>query len=158
MDMDAEIPQTELKMWMKKAREQTKETLLDFFKEVDLIPPSYGNAVHKTAICTVATAWAIQREQQGGITGFQAGAVMWEFIRFWESKESPLKLVDYENMLYPQYDYHFEKIISKSTWDWLQKKAKEELQSGCGMCPEVREHMEKIVMGMVPFGYIVKDD
>ena len=153
-----EIPRAEVEMWMKKAHDQTPETLAQFLKDVrDGIPVSYGNIVHKMAISAIATTWAVDHSDQGGITGFQAGCVMWEYIQFWMSLHHPLSLIDYENMLYPQYEDRFTSI-SKETFAWMQKRAREILEENKdhGMHPNVREHMERIIMGQPPFGFRVR--
>lgn len=118
----------------------------------------YGTICHAVAAAAQASAWLMDAGPQGGITGFQAGAVMWTFIQNWMSMKGPLKLVKYENMLYPQYDAHFEKTIGSGTWKWLQEEASKRLAEKSPMGPFVKEHMESIVAGKVPFGYEVSDD
>jgi len=97
-----------------------------------------------------------------GITGFQAGFVMWDFIRFWnhESNKCGMRLIDYDDMLYPQHDYKFEKTIDKRTFEALQKAAKERLKEAEKepVHPKVAEHWQSIVDGKVPFGYSIKED
>ncbi len=43
--------------------------------------------------------------------------MMWQFITNWmsEYKDKPLRLVNYDKMLYPQYAGDFSKTISKET-------------------------------------------
>jgi hypothetical protein len=73
--------------------------------------------------------------------------------------DAPARLVQYGNMLYPQYGRAFEKTISPSTWEWLQKKATEKLQEGTRVWHhEVVAHLESIVQGTVPFGYTIEED
>lgn len=86
---------------------------------------------------------------------------MWDFIRDWafNDNECGLKLVDYDDMLYPQYEYNFEKVISAETWEALQKTAKAKLDEDDGfVCGSVRNHWQSIVDGHVPFGYVVEED
>lgn len=109
-----------------------------------------------------APIWAANEEKgaQGGITGFQVGAVMWEFIRRWEftSNKTGLKILNYDNMLYPQMADKFEKKISRGVWNLLQKEAKERLEKdGESAADSVVAHWRSIVAGKVPFGYVVKD-
>lgn len=144
--------------WYKEASEQTLETLPAFMKKLaEEFEHDYGTICHALAASATAAAWAMNRTEQGGITGFQGGAVMWEFIRQWMyvGEHKPLRLVDYSNMLYPQYADKFERTISQDTWKWLQERAKEQLTNDA-MSPRVREHMERIVNGVVPFGYTVE--
>lgn len=89
-----------------------------------------------------------------GLTGFQASWIMLQFISKELHKEC-FRLLDYENMLFPQYEHDFREI-SKSTWEWMQKKAAEYLKEGGG-CKEVRDHWQSIVNGVVPFGYKIRE-
>jgi hypothetical protein len=144
--------------WYKEAHEQTMETLPAFMtKLAQEFEHDYGTICHALAASAIASAWAMNRTEQGGITGFQAGAVMWEFIKNWGygGELKPLRLFDYSNMLYPQYEEYFEKTISEDTWKWLQAQAAEQLNGNDAMSATVREHLESIINGVVPFGYAV---
>ena len=116
----------------------------------------YGTAPRAIAQAALATAWYLSRGF--GITGFQASCVMWDFIMDWHCPHNKcgLKIVDYDNMLYPQYDYKFQKTISRSTYEALQKAAKENLENHNSAHPNVVEHWKYIADGNVPFGYIVE--
>lgn len=74
-----------------------------------------------------ATMRAIDKSPSGGITGFQAGCIMWEFIRKWyfSSNKCGLKIVDYDNLLYPQKESSFDRVLSKDIWENVQNQAKE---------------------------------
>lgn len=138
---------------------ETFDDLVAFLKHVkDNCNCGYGEAPRAMAQAAVATAWYLAREF--GITGFQAGFVMWDFIREWEYRYNKcgLKIVDFDDMLYPQYDYKFEKRISLDTWAAIQNAAKENLEDETYAHPTVREHWQSIVDGKVPFGYIVKEE
>lgn len=118
----------------------------------------YGTACHAIGAAAVATAWYGAYAE--GITGFQAGFVMWDFIMHWTKTHNKcgLKLIDYDDLLYPQYRDKFEKTIDQDTWRHIQEQAKNNLESNEAACMEVRKHWQKIVSGMVPFGYEVEDD
>jgi len=118
----------------------------------------YGTACHAIGAAAVATAWYGAHVES--ITGFQASFVMWDFIRYWikTSNKCGLKLVDYDDFLYPQYRYKFEKTIDKDTWERIQEQAKNNLESNEDACLEVRNHWKYITCGIVPFDYTVKDD
>lgn len=118
----------------------------------------YGTVCHAIGAAAVAAAWYGANVQ--GITGFQASFVMWDFIKYWIKKhnECGLKLVDYDDFLYPQYQYKFDKTISKDVWMRIQKTAKNNLESNEVACPEVRNHWMNIACGIVPFGYKLEDD
>ena len=148
------------KEWFSEAKKQTPETLIDFINHVmnDYIH-DYGTVCHAISACAIAAAWAANEAPGscGGITGFQAGFVMWDFIRQWEfpSNKCGLKIVNYDNMLYPQYEEKFAKTISKDAWALIQKEAVERLKD-CEHChSDVVMHWKSIVGGEVPFGYVI---
>lgn len=157
-----------LEQLRKEAKEQTLETLPAFLKRLgEDYSHDYGTICHAIAIAAYAAARVVDNGPQGGITGFQAGAVMWEFIRLWKHIDGPCRLLQYDKMLYPQYDEHYARTISKSTWEWLQKEAKTKLAEAAKQqlvasevtpSPVVLAHWQSIVDGTVPFGYIVDKD
>ena len=120
----------------------------------------YGEAPRSIAQAALATAWYFASDF--GITGFQAGFVMWDFIQGWlfEDNKCGMKIIDYDDMLYPQYNDKFEKVLSKETFEALQKEAKKKLESHKNECVHsaVWEHWKSIANGNVPFGYVVKDE
>jgi hypothetical protein len=148
--------------WKTKAKTCTVETLSTFIKELtENYTHDYGTICHAMTIASIAAAWAIDRSEQGGITGFQAGAIMWEFIKEWNYSHNKvgLRLIDYDNFLYPQYEHSFEKVITKRTFEVLQREAEILIKNNSidTTCIEVYKHWQSIVDGVVPFGYTVKD-
>ena len=165
------------------------DKLVEFLKDVrDNYNTDYGTAPRAIAQASVATAWYLA--SVFGITNFQAGFVMWDFIRDWQYRDNEcgLKIIDYDLMLYPQYEYKFtEKTISKWQWEVLQKKAQKEIDrinetvesynksQAEGMedfinkegrdwvdtdfCNiRVLNHWKSIVEGKVPFGFKVEKE
>jgi predicted metalloprotease with PDZ domain len=118
----------------------------------------YGTIANAVAACAIQAARKMNNQNQGGISGFQAGAVMWIFIRRWMHKEGPLKLLDFDDMLFPQYKDRFDKTISEETYRYLINKAKENLETRTDAAPEVKKHWEHIAKGEIPFGYRMKPD
>ena len=149
-----------LKEWEEQSSVMTLEKLPEFLNHLlNDYQHGYGTICHAIAIGSVATAWAMDKDDQGGITGFQGSAVMFEFMKKWDIglKNVPFKLVNFENMLYPQYYDKFQKTITRSTWEYLQTKAKQNLDERGMVHPDVKKHWEEIVDGIVPFGYIVTE-
>lgn len=152
------------KIWFEEAGEQTIETLPQFINHImNDYDHDYGTICHAIAACSLAAAWAANKHEQGHITGFQASFVMWDFIKEWmySGNQSGLRIVDYDDMLYPQYKDKFDKIISKETFEGIQKAAQEsleEVKQGREAHPDVIKHWESIVAGNVPFGYKIKED
>lgn len=119
----------------------------------------YGAVCKAVAACAVAAGYAADAYPSAGITGFQAGEVMWLFIRHWLHLEHPLGLIQYEHMLYPQYKYQFEKTIDQSTADWLKKEATRRLAEDSDHCAtSVLEHWKFLSEGGLPFGYTIKEN
>ena len=147
------------KEWMIEAREQTLETLPDFITKLTTqYDHDYGTICHAIAAAAVGAAWAVEKSPQGGITGFQAGAITWEIIRGWNGSmlgDCGAKIVKYENMLYPQYEQDFDKKISSGVWKNIKKQASENLALKGGN-ENVLAHWKSIADGVVPFGYEVE--
>lgn len=151
----------EVKEQLEKERKDIKsfDDLVTFLQRVkDNCNTGYGTAPRSIAQAALATAWYLASDF--GITGFQAGFVMWDFIRDWmySNNECGMKIVNYDDMLYPQYEDKYEKTISKSTFEALQKAAKKNLETSGYAHPNVINHWESIVKGNVPFDYVVRDE
>jgi len=147
------------KEWFKQASEiKTIEDLTKFINHLlNDYDHDYGTVCHAIGACISAAAWLGAEVQ--GITGFQAGFVMWDFIRNWtkQSNKCGLRLIDYDDFLYPQYEYKFDKIISSDTWQTIQEEAKKNLESSPYAAEVVKNHWRTIALGQVPFGYRVED-
>jgi hypothetical protein len=148
------------KAWYVEARNiRTKEEFCTFIDKLDLkYKHDYGTIVHAVSAAALAGAWVMEQTDQGGITGFQAGGVMWEFIKHWIHQEGPLRLLEYEKMLYPQDQERFEKTLDQDTADWLKAEAQKKLgeDHAEGVHPEVLAHWQKLAAGELPWGYTVK--
>ena len=147
------------KEWFARASKMELKDLPAFIDEMmNKYGHDYGTVCHAVAACALAAAWTTCKV--AGLTGFQAGCVMWDFIHNWmyRNNECGLKIVDYDKMLYPQYEYRFEKTITPETWKNLMNKAKQKLATENNVHPAVKEHWEKIANGEIPFGYQVKEE
>ena len=143
----------------KRKQIKTFEDLIKYLEDVkDNYNYDYGVAPRAIGQATLAVAWFLS--EQFGITGFQAGCVPYLFIRGWNKPNNKcgLDLVDYDNMLYPQCEEQFQKIISKNCWIKLQEEANRNLLEHNSACNEVINHWKSIIDGKVPFGYEVKDE
>jgi hypothetical protein len=132
-----------------------------------------ADCYEETANATTALAHAAVEmcAYQFGLTGFQVGCIMWGIIDklIIEEHDCGLRMLNYNNMIYPQYENNFEKTIDNETWEALQAKARkryeenekelEKLANGDEYAfpahPEVAAHWKSIVDGKVPFGYKV---
>ena len=122
----------------------------------------YDSVVKAFTACLCACAWAIN--QQAGLTGFQAGFVPLLFMQKWNGigEDVGLRVIDYDNMLYPQYEENFSKVMSQDVYNSLVEKARENLRGvedgsrPYPVHPDVIAHWQSIAEGMPPFGYSVK--
>jgi hypothetical protein len=148
------------KAWYQEARDNVKtpEQLAAFAKRlIEDYAHDYGTCCHATSAVAVAAAWCMCHHM--GLTGFQAGCVMWGFLSHWTYKEGDrLRIQDMKNLMFPQYERHFTSI-PESVWKWAQEEAKAELAKANGHCaPGVVEHWRSIAAGNVPFGLDVSAD
>lgn len=79
----------------------------------------YGTAPRAIAQAALATSYYLA--DVFGITCFQASCVMLDFIKDWSL--FGLRITDYDDMFYPQYNHKFQKTISKDAFEALQKEA-----------------------------------
>lgn len=152
---------------MKELKDMTEQELRDYkvewpktIKELLVIintltkrKHDYGTCVYAMSIAATATFNYVAHVL--GVTGFQASCADMDIIRRTRGYKI-FSIIDYENILYPQYADRFEKTISKETWEELQKQAKELLLEKDRGIPVVRSHWESIVAGNVPFGFRLK--
>ena len=120
----------------------------------------YDTYVHAVSASALASIYVTGKE----LSGFQAGCVMWQIIRkmLYDQNKTGLKIVDYDNFLYPQYSHHFDKYISKETWSRIQEEAANKLAEAAKntdyVSPKVIDHWISIIEGNVPFGYSVEKE
>jgi hypothetical protein len=168
----ADISEAGLRELLKKEVEGiTMETLPAFMELALNRSQDYGTICVAIGYCAVAAAKAANRSKHGGITGFQASAVFWEFVRGWGTfGEGPKRMVNYTNLLYPQHCDDFT-TISSDTWDWVKEEAAKNIAESEGPTgkigsddfyvaphPDVLAHWKRIVESdRPPFGLVVKD-
>ena len=151
--------------WYERAKKISNEKeLTEFINELTTkYEHDYGTICHAIAAAAIGAAWCVDRSPQGGITGFQAGAIMWQFIQVWNSggsyNKNPLRLLDYGDLLYPQYEYKF-KAINADTWKWVREQANELLKSNNKEKVDraVWLHWDSIRRGIIPFGLTVEEE
>lgn len=149
------------KEWYERAKSMRPDDFPEFFRELtEDYEHDYGTVCHAMAAIGLAAMRAFDRSEgaSGGITGFQAGCVMWEVIRHmnYENNKCGLRLLDMDDLLYPQYEHKFV-AISEDTWDAVRKEAQKRLTERGTAHPDVVAHWESIVNGKVPFGLRVED-
>ncbi|WP_139249527.1 hypothetical protein [Lactonifactor longoviformis] len=118
--------------WYKEAEKMTMEKLPKFLNHLmEDYQHDYGTVCHALSAGALATVHAMNESPgaRGGITGFQASCIMWEFIRRFNYKNNKcgLRLQDMDNLLYPQYADKFH-TISENVWNAVQKEAAERIK------------------------------
>ena len=117
----------------------------------------YGTYVHAVSASALATISFVGKD----LSGFQAGEVMWQLIRalMFSDNKCGLKIINYDDMLYPKHSAKFEKYISEEVWECIQKEALNNLADAAAndipVNPLVVAHWQSIIEGTVPYGYTV---
>ena len=144
----------------KASKVKTKDDLDSFLNEITSYSHDYGTIVYGCMSAMKAAFNYVNRCDQGGITGFQAGCIMWECIREFGmfGENSRLRILNNADLLYPQMEYKFRRSIDSETWRFLQKEAKANLEKTKNASPNVIRHWESIAAGKTPFGFEVIDD
>ena len=112
-----------------------------------------------TAVILAAGHVMIQKFAKCVDTRDKAGQIMWNFIRHWlpEFAFSPLRIIIYEDMLYPQFEKNF-KTITPDVANWVKKQAQALLESRKDVSPELKSHWQSIVDGKLPYGIMLEED
>ena len=151
--------------WYKRASEVTPETFGDLINELlHGYELDYGAKIHAAAACTIAMFNAC--DDIFSLSGFQGSASVMQILYKlnYPCNKTGIRIVDYDEMLYPQYEDKF-RSISRNTWKLLRKRADELLaEHYCSFInnqsrvhPSVLHHWTDISSGIVPFGYYISD-
>lgn len=154
------MDEVELRVYLtEKMKGVTFETLPAFIEDAMSKATGYGEVCVSIGAIAAAAAKAADRMPGGGITGFQGGAVFWEFVEHWRVfDQGPKRMVTYAHLLYPQYEDDFKPTISTETWSWVQEEAKKLLATGEHAAGRVRAHWESVAAGRLPFGLTLNED
>lgn len=146
--------------WFKKTKSMKPDDFPEFFRELtEDYEHDYGTVCHAMAAIGLAAMRAFDRSEgaRGGITGFQAGCVMWEVIRHmnYENNKCGLRLLDMDNLLYPQYEYEFN-TIDKDVWKAVQEEARNRIKESVEAHEKYLSDMEQYQKDMEKFKVDVK--
>lgn len=142
----------------KASKVETQEQLNELLKEIIERSHSYDSIVNGCFAGMVGAFNVINRSENGGITGFQAGYLGWAAIEKFMSIEAPARILDFNKLLYLQHEDDFAKTISKEAWLNIQGKAEKNIKDHTNAHPDVIAHWQSIVAGKVPFDYIVTEE
>lgn len=148
------------KEWMEETKDITMEKLPEFLRKLtEDYNHDYGTICHAISAAAIAAARSVDRSDQGGITGFQAGCIMWGFIREWmyPNNKLGLRIQDYDNLLYPQYEKSFTTLeLTADQHQKLVETAKQNLLSDRSAADTVIAYWEKLSKGYLPDGISVE--
>lgn len=102
----------------------------------------YGTCVYAMSMAAVAAYNYVAH--QLGVTGFQASCADLDILKRTRGMKYGFRLVDYENLLYPQYAdkiHGYWDLVAEQR-DHLRVEAKRLLAEGGQVAPEVRRHWE----------------
>jgi hypothetical protein len=150
--------------WFMDARNQTKDTLMDFINHVmnDYFH-DYNTICQAISACMMATMSACDKYDCAGITGFQASAIMWEIVKHIHlGGNCGMRLIDYDDILFPQYDYKFDstvipKDIFSAIVDEARKRIADSENNNSYVHPKVLDRWKCLADGNVPNGFSVGD-
>lgn len=156
-DEESEEFKKEREEWLERANSNF-ESFESFVNHIMRRPHDYGTIVWA---CLAAMGKGFQvvntHPVDGGIAGFQADFLKWMVLKriFHVTTNSGLRLVDYDALLNPDNEELFTTIRPR-IWKAIVEQAKAKLaahESGEELAPvSLRDHWEKIVAGMIPFG------
>lgn len=134
---------------------KTQDDLNCLLDEIRASNFDYGGIVIACMAGMIGAFHVVNRSDAGGITGFQAGYIMWECIRRFGmfGDDAILRIVDYRDLMFPQCDYNFTTIPSSSR-DKLVAAAKSYDTKNCH--PDVANRIKSIAEGNLPCGLEVE--
>lgn len=147
-------------VYAKAEKVKTAEDFAVLIAEMEQDEFDYGRIVYACAAAAIAGFNVMNRTKNGGITGFQAGCLMWEMVRkFGMFSEGPLRIQDFDHLRYPQYDDQWAVTISPESAGELQKRAAEVAGKNPEfVSPNVMRRNQDIAAGRFPSFVTVKED
>jgi hypothetical protein len=134
---------------------KTIDSLSAFIKKLGNHKHDYGTIVYACSAAMKAAFHTFNACPQGGITGFQAGCLMWEMVKeFGSFSEGPLRIQDFDNLRFPQYDERWTVTISPESAKVLRERA----AKVSGAHPNVQQRNDEIAAGRFPSFVTVKEE
>lgn len=128
-----------LKIHWPKSREELN-TILDILEKRE---HDYGTCVYAMSIAALSSYYYMASVL--GVTGFQASCADLDFIRRTRNMDAGFIIIDFNKLLYPQYDiYNDLHEAIKANIDKLKEKAKEKLKDCEGAHLDVIAHWKKL--------------
>lgn len=124
---------------------RSEADLLRIIRAVNKRQHDYGTCVYAMSIAAEASYNYVAHVL--GVTGFQASCADLDFLRRTRGLKYGFQILNYENLLYPQYTDRFptRSQILKDNIDEIGKAAEELLAQKERVHPEVKRHWEDLV-------------
>jgi len=137
----------------------TIDQLDKFYKEVTNQPINENNIVELTSAFILAASNIFVQKYSKLFDKNRSGETMWTFIRSWlpEFAVSPLRMLIYEDLLYPEFARNF-KTISQDILVWLQATAKNHLERYKDASTALKVHWQSIVDGKIPYNLMLEKE
>ena len=126
------------------------KTELELLAQIDALvnrKHDYGTCVYAMSMSAIAAFRYVSHRL--GVTGFQASCADLDFIARNRGMKHGFCILDYDNLLYPQYEYKFDEVdfwrLIRDNIEHLSKEAGKLLENTEPVHPEVRAHWEKLV-------------
>lgn len=145
---------------------KTDEELFNFLKEIINSETSKDQAKSPINVIEASSAVAFYLAIKFNLTPFLFDYVKWGLLynTGYKDNKCGLRIFDYDQLLFPQYEPKFEKSIPENVWKKVQKLAKgmydyqknPKIPVNKRVSNEYMEHWKKIIDGIPPFGFTIR--
>ncbi len=138
---------------------KNEDDLKSLFEEIDKEGLTEENASDKMSALILAAGNVLVNKYPKLFSKERSSNIMWQFIRHWlpEFAFSPLRMVIYEDLLYPQFEKNF-KTITPDIFKWVQESAKNSLERHKSASPALKAHWQSVVDGQIPYDLMLEED
>ena len=142
----------------KKDSVKNTEDLSAFLEELMSQRHGYSSICEAFILGMQATIKAMDRHDNGGITGFQHGWILGQLLVKEKGIKHGIRIVNYDDFCYPYYEDHFNpKTIPRNIFESIQKEVVGRIENSPDVNPKVMEHWKSIAEGKVPFGWSLSE-
>ena len=113
---------------------------------------------HAISIAAIAGAYSGKAVSNSSTGWYPSRKVTSLFVKNWDDrfKDAPFEIISYEDFLYPQLLHSYTEL-SVDTFNWIQNKAKENLEDLLYVHEDVLKHWESLADGKVPENFTINN-
>ena len=144
----------ENELWIKMAKTIQPHQLSGFLKRLLTdYHHSYTSIINAISVGASATTNVMSKTTEGSVDGFQKNAIVLQYVEniLFPNNKMGFEIRDFDKLLYPQSKKYFNNTISQDQANKLREMAEEKLKEG-RLHIDVKEHLQKIIQGYLPFG------